>query len=138
MFSGDEDMIKLIDFGLCQEYKVTKDLQEIVGTPFYMAPEVIQGHYGVECDVWSLGVCIYQFLCGKIPFDTDGTNNIDELFGEILSGQFVCDPQFISPEAEDLLRKMLQVDPKERITAAQALNHPWIIQSEHHRDLNEI
>jgi serine/threonine protein kinase len=41
MFSGDEDMIKLIDFGLCQEYKVTKDLQEIVGTPFYMAPEVI-------------------------------------------------------------------------------------------------
>ena len=77
-----------------------------------MAPEVIKGNYGVECDIWSLGVCIYQFLCGKLPFDTDGSAGVNGLFNEILKGEINCDPNFISTDAEDLIRKMMTVDPK--------------------------
>lgn len=95
---------------------------EIAGTPYYIAPEVLTGVYGKECDIWSLGVCLYQLLTGKMPFDGDSQG---EVFGKIKSGDFHM-PKRLSPEVQDLLKKMMSVDVSNRVTAVSALDHKWI------------
>ena len=66
---GKDDEIKLIDFGLSHRVKYkTSSMQTIVGTPYYMAPEVLDGKYNFKCDVWSLGVLMYVLLSGYLPF----------------------------------------------------------------------
>jgi len=86
---------------------------DIAGTPYYIAPEVLTGEYGKECDIWSLGVCIYQLLTGNMPFDGNSQN---EVFEKIKEGDFEM-PAFISDEGKDVLKKMICVDPNKRITA---------------------
>lgn len=119
---GEDHEIKLIDFGFAIKANNRRDENTIAGTPLYIAPEVLSLDYDQECDVWSLGVCIYQFLTGKIPFDGD---SLEELFQRIKSGKFSV-PKSVSPEAKDLLKQMIQADRSKRITAAKALEHPWI------------
>ncbi|CAF2144780.1 unnamed protein product [Brassica napus] len=100
---------------------------ELVGSAYYVAPEVLLKHYGRECDVWSAGVILYVLLCGFAPFDA-GTDN--GIFREILQGKldFETDPwPSISDSAKDLTMKMLESDPKKRLTAHQVLCHPWIV-----------
>ncbi|CAG7895961.1 unnamed protein product [Brassica rapa] len=100
---------------------------ELVGSAYYVAPEVLLKHYGRECDVWSAGVILYVLLCGFAPFDA-GTDN--GIFREILQGKldFETDPwPSISESAKDLTMKMLESDPKKRLTAHQVLCHPWIV-----------
>lgn len=126
MFS-DGDMPKLIDFGLCIQADNRRAQHEITGTPYYIAPDVLSGIYGKECDIWSLGVCLYQFLSGDFPFDGD---DMQDIFAAIKRGEFECDPDLISESAEDLIRKMIVVKPENRITALECLEHPWIKQSE--------
>ena len=95
---------------------------DVAGTPYYIAPEVLSGNYGKECDIWSLGVCIYQLLTGEMPFD--GSSQA-EVFGKIKKGEFGIPPR-LSDECKDLLKKMIVVDVSKRITARQALEHKWI------------
>jgi len=79
MASGKEDSeCKLIDFGLSKRYSKgeTDKMSTVVGTPYYVAPEVLQGKYHKECDVWSLGVILYVFLCGYPPFEGDNNTQI--------------------------------------------------------------
>ncbi|KAL8122125.1 hypothetical protein AgCh_018754 [Apium graveolens] len=86
---------------------------EIVGSPYYMAPEVLRRNYGLEVDVWSAGVILYILLCGVPPF-----------WAEI---DFKREPwPQISDNAKSLIRKMLEPDPRKRLTAKQVLEHPWI------------
>ena len=93
----------------------------------YIAPEVLHMKgYDKACDVWSLGVIIYILLCGFPPFYAD---NDAQLYEKIKKGEFeflrpYWDP--ISDDAKDLIRKMLTVDPKDRITCQGALDHPWL------------
>lgn len=113
MFS-QSDMPKLIDFGLCIQADNRRAQHDIAGTPYYIAPDVLSGTYGKECDIWSLGVCLYQFLSGDFPFDGD---DMPEIFEKIKSGQFECDPDLISEEAENLIRSMIVLKPDNRFTA---------------------
>ena len=117
---GEGHEIKLIDFGFAIPKK--KGSMDIAGTPYYIAPEVLTGNYGTECDIWSLGVCIYQLLSGKMPFDG---NSQDEVFDKIQSGKFHM-PGHFSDDCKDLLNRMICLDPQKRITAREAIDHPWI------------
>lgn len=118
--------LKATDFGLSvfiQEGKIYKD---IVGSAYYVAPEVLRRKYGKEIDIWSAGVMLYILLSGVPPFWAETEKGI---FDAVLRGyiDFESEPwPSISSSAKDLVRKMLTQDPKKRITAAQVLEHPWI------------
>ncbi|GMY14395.1 calcium-dependent protein kinase 26-like [Fagus crenata] len=99
---------------------------DVVGSPYYVAPEVLLKHYGPEADVWSAGVIVYILLSGVPPFWAETKQ---EIFNEVLHGDldFSSDPwPNISESAIDLVRKMLVRDPRKRITAHAVLCHPWV------------
>ncbi|KAK4763071.1 hypothetical protein SAY86_008839 [Trapa natans] len=127
LLSEDEDSpIKATDFGLSVFYKPGDEFSDIVGSAYYIAPEVLKRRYGPEADIWSIGVMLYIFLCGVPPFWSENENGI---FNAILTGHidFTSDPwPAISPGAKDLVKKMLNTDRSQRLTAFQVLNHPWI------------
>ncbi|CAI0548763.1 unnamed protein product [Linum tenue] len=127
LLSKDESSpLKATDFGLSVFYKPGEVFKDIVGSAYYIAPEVLKRKYGPEADIWSVGVMLYILLCGVPPFWAESEHGI---FNAILRGHvdFTSDPwPSISPPAKDLVRKMLNSDPKQRLTASQVLNHPWI------------
>ncbi|XP_010904692.2 calcium-dependent protein kinase 2 [Elaeis guineensis] len=127
LLSKDENApLKATDFGLSVFFKEGEVFKDIVGSAYYIAPEVLKRKYGPEADIWSIGVMLYIFLCGVPPFWAESENGI---FNAILRGHidFTSDPwPNISSGAKDLVRKMLTSDPKQRLTAFQVLNHPWI------------
>ncbi|KAJ3169647.1 hypothetical protein HDU88_000838 [Geranomyces variabilis] len=119
--------IMIGDFGLSKIFNDEEVMKTACGTPGYVAPEVLKRQgYGKEVDLWSLGVITYILLCGYPPFYDQ--NNI-ELFKLIMAGNFKFDKPWwdpISETAKDFIRKSLVVNPKDRQTAVQALNHPFI------------
>ncbi|ONK77490.1 uncharacterized protein A4U43_C02F7100 [Asparagus officinalis] len=126
--SNDEDAaLKAIDFGLSAFYRPGEIFRDLVGSPSYLAPEVVYEHYGPEADIWSAGVILYILLSGVFPFGGDDNNAI---FKHILRGNLDLESQPwqpISNSAKDLIVRMLDRDPKKRSTAHQVLCHPWII-----------
>ncbi|KAM7524074.1 hypothetical protein LguiA_013976 [Lonicera macranthoides] len=103
-----------------------RKFHDIVGSAYYVAPEVLKRKSGPESDVWSIGVITYILLCGRRPF-WDKTE--DGIFKEVLRNK----PDFrrkpwpsISISAKDFVKKLLVKDPRARLTAAQALSHPWV------------
>lgn len=127
--SKDKDSpIKVIDFGLSRQYFEGQEppMNKIVGTPYYIAPEVLRKKYGKSCDLWSVGVIAYILLAGYPPFN--GRNNA-ETHKSVLRGQYSFDSREwsgVSREAQDFIRRLLQKNPRKRMTVEQALNHPWI------------
>ena len=127
---GSTSSIKMIDFGLArQDSLMTRPnltrFTSRVGTPYYIAPEVIHKDYSNSCDEWSCGVIAYVLLCGYPPFE--GETN-EEIFERIKRGTYSFeDPEWehISREAKQLIDKLLNKDPDKRITAREALHHPW-------------
>jgi calcium-dependent protein kinase len=100
-------------------------MDTIVGTPYYVAPEVLQGHYGLECDCWSLGVIMYILLSGYLPF-TGST--AAEVFEKVQEGKFTMDHEEffkVTDNAKDLIKKLLTVDRAKRFTCSLALKHDW-------------
>ncbi|KAJ8566006.1 hypothetical protein K7X08_008582 [Anisodus acutangulus] len=128
LFSNKKETaaLKAIDFGLSIFFKPGERFNEIVGSPYYMAPEVLKRHYGPEVDVWSAGVILYILLCGVPPFWAETEQGVAQA---IISSvvDFRRDPwPKVSDNAKDLVKKMLNPDPSKRLTAQQVLDHPWI------------
>ncbi|KAK9190441.1 hypothetical protein WN943_019046 [Citrus x changshan-huyou] len=125
--SQDEDsLLKTIDFGLSVFFKPGEKFSDVVGSPYYVAPEVLRKRYGPEADVWSVGVILYILLSGVPPFWAESEQGI---FEQVLHGDldFSSDPwPNISESAKDLVRKMLVRDPRRRLTAHEVLCHPWV------------
>ncbi|KAG4086245.1 putative calmodulin-dependent protein kinase type 1 [Neocallimastix lanati (nom. inval.)] len=131
LFKGKEENAPLLiaDFGLSKiiDNQISV-LMTTCGTPGYMAPEVIArtGH-GKPVDMWSIGVLTYFLLCGYTPFDGQ---RMDEEVKNILAGNYKFEPvQYwfaVSETARDFIRKLLVVNPNLRMTAKQALQHPWL------------
>uniref|UniRef100_A0A0E0LHF2 non-specific serine/threonine protein kinase n=1 Tax=Oryza punctata TaxID=4537 RepID=A0A0E0LHF2_ORYPU len=122
----EDSPLKTIDFGLSIFFKPGETYSDVVGSPYYVAPEVLMKHYGREVDVWSAGVIIYILLSGVPPFWDESEQGI---FEQVLKGDldFSSDPwPAISDSAKDLVRKMLNRDPRKRLTAHEALCHPWV------------
>ncbi|CAK8565323.1 unnamed protein product [Lathyrus sativus] len=126
LLSKDENApLKATDFGLSVFFKQGDMFKDIVGSAYYIAPEVLKRRYGPEVDIWSIGVMLYILLSGVPPFWAESEHGI---FNAILRGHidFTSDPwPSISPAAKDLVRKMLNSDPKQRLTAQEVLDHPW-------------
>jgi calcium/calmodulin-dependent protein kinase I len=122
-FSG----IKIADFGFSKQTSASNMMETRLGTPSYVAPEIIQGTpYTKAVDMWSMGVIMYVMLGGYTPFQH---NDQRALFRKIKHGKYQFHPKYwdnVSSEAKDLISGMLQLDPAERLTADQALDHPWV------------
>ncbi|KAF5733668.1 Calcium dependent protein kinase 1 [Tripterygium wilfordii] len=127
LVSKEEDsLLKTIDFGLSVFFKPGEKFTDVVGSPYYVAPEVLRKRYGPEADVWSAGVILYIILSGVPPFWAETEQGI---FEQVLHGDldFSSDPwPSISESAKDLVRKMLVRDPRRRMTAHEVLCHPWV------------
>lgn len=123
--TGDDNAdIKIIDFGLARKFEIEK-MHTVVGTPYYMAPEVLRGNYTKECDVWSLGVLLYLLLSGRPPFFALFE---EDIFKKINSGKFNFkgeEWEDSSPQVQDLIRRMLVVDTSARLSLDQVLAHEW-------------
>ncbi|KAF5737697.1 Calcium-dependent protein kinase 19 [Tripterygium wilfordii] len=118
--------LKAIDFGLSVFFKPGEKLNEIVGSPYYMAPEVLKRNYGPEVDVWSAGVILYILLCGVPPFWAETEEGVAQaIIRSVINFKREPWPK-VSENAKDLVRKMLDPDPKRRLTAQQVLEHPWL------------
>jgi calcium-dependent protein kinase len=91
---------------------------KVAGTPFYIAPEIIEWKpYGSKADMWSIGVLLYVLLSGYMPFQAD---SVDEVFNKIRAGKFNFDQkefQYVSNEAKDLITKLIEVDQFKRYSA---------------------
>ncbi|KAI3681902.1 hypothetical protein L6452_36708 [Arctium lappa] len=128
--SEDADM-KLIDFGLSDFIRPEERLNDIVGSAYYVAPEVLHRSYSLEADIWSIGVISYILLCGSRPFWARTESGI---FRAVLR----ADPNFddipwpsVTPEAKDFVKRLLNKDYRKRMSAAQALTHPWLSSESH-------
>ncbi|KAM7264612.1 hypothetical protein ACFE04_002295 [Oxalis oulophora] len=122
----EDSLLKTIDFGLSIFFKPGDKFTDVVGSPYYVAPEVLRKRYGPEADVWSAGVIVYILLSGVPPFWAESEQGI---FEQVLHGDldFSSDPwPKISESAKDLVRRMLIRDPKKRLTAHEVLCHPWV------------
>ncbi|XP_014244533.1 calcium/calmodulin-dependent protein kinase type II alpha chain isoform X25 [Cimex lectularius] len=124
--------VKLADFGLAIE--VTGEQQAwfgFAGTPGYLSPEVLKKEpYGKPVDIWACGVILYILLVGYPPFWDEDQHR---LYGQIKAGAYdYPSPEWdtVTPDAKNLINQMLTVNPTKRITASEALKHPWICQRE--------
>lgn len=114
------DDVKLVDFGLSRV--LTEQQITIVGTPYYLAPEVLKGDYSFECDMWSLGVVLYFALFGCVPFKAEDSSM---LFHRIANARPTF-PEGASPDSMSFLQHLLSKNPRRRMTPAEAFAHPWL------------
>ncbi|XP_054305908.1 serine/threonine-protein kinase MARK1 isoform X7 [Pongo pygmaeus] len=121
----DGDMnIKIADFGFSNEFTVGNKLDTFCGSPPYAAPELFQGkkYDGPEVDVWSLGVILYTLVSGSLPFDGQ---NLKELRERVLRGKYRI-PFYMSTDCENLLKKLLVLNPIKRGSLEQIMKDRWM------------
>ena len=121
--------IKICDFGFSREVDENSQASTILGTPITTAPDVLflengYGHYGIEADMWSLGICVYELLIGNVPFFENSIKKIKE---DILIGIFDYPKDFnISFESISFINDLLQYDPKKRLSWDRFWKHPFL------------
>ena len=136
--SNNYPNIKIGDFGMSKVVEKNAIQNLFVGTIYYVAPEVIKKKYNEKCDIWSCGVIMYVLLTKKPPFDGDMT---EEIIASIEKGEYdLKSPPFdkISKSALDLIQKLLNKDVEKRISAQEALNHPWFKEHQSRELYNKI
>ena len=121
--------IRLCDFGLSRIHDEATEppMTTLLGTPYYIAPEVLTKGYDKSCDLWSVGVIAFTLMAGYPPFN-GGSN--EEIHAAVLRGKYrfsATDWSETSREVRDFVRRLLQKDPKRRMTADEALRHPWMV-----------
>ena len=117
--------IQIIDFGTAKIFENDKNENLVVGSPYYIAPEVLNKNYNEKCDTWSVGVILYMFLVGKPPFN--GKDNA-EIVNSIRTQNYdENNPKLLtrSEEVRDLIKHLLDKDTNKRLSAKEALNHQW-------------
>ena len=117
--------IKLIDFGLSRKYDKEQKMHSILGTPYYVAPEVLKGEYDEKCDIWSIGAMTYLMLCGEPPFNGNSNN---EIFKKIVKESIKFSSYMwknISKNGKDFVKMCLNKNSIKRPSAREALQHPW-------------
>jgi calcium-dependent protein kinase len=120
--------VKVIDFGTSHHFsKDSNVMHQMYGTPYYIAPEVLNGKYNEKCDLWSIGVILYIMLCGSPPFN----GSDDQIIQKVKKGQWTFHGNVwssIDDSAKDLVSKLMEFNAVKRLTAVEALAHPWIAQ----------
>ncbi|CAD8152055.1 unnamed protein product [Paramecium pentaurelia] len=122
-----QSQLKVIDFGTSRKFDNQKVMSKRLGTPYYIAPEVLGHSYTEKCDIWSCGVILYILLCGYPPFVGKTENQI---LDRVKLGKFTFDPEdweTVSKEAKEFITKLLRMDPNKRLSAKQALDDPWLV-----------
>jgi serine/threonine protein kinase len=124
---GADAEVKLIDFGLAKVMRESV-ASSFLGTKGYLAPEMLQRQsYDKSIDMWALGVIVFVLLCGCLPFDDDSSKISSESAArKKFALRFPKWASSMSSSAKDLLYNLLEINPKTRYTADQALNHPWV------------
>lgn len=142
----DVSKIKIIDMGFAKKLDAEDNegsYSTVCGTPLYIAPELVkpivrarvfveetsQARYGTKADMWSCGVILYMLLAGYPPFALDDMARVMELFDEIATASYNFDDpvwELVSDEAKDLVKELLTVNPAKRLSAKEALRHPWV------------
>ena len=118
--------LKLIDFGLSRKYFSNEDLHSIVGSPYYVAPEVLKGNYNEKCDIWSIGILTYTMLCGYPPFN--GSKK-EEIFHKIKHKNVHFEGkkwENISDDAKNFIRFLLQKNNEDRPNAKDIFSFNWL------------
>jgi calcium-dependent protein kinase len=130
--------IKIADFGTSKMFEKGAVQRKLVGSSYYIAPEVLKKHYDEKCDIWSCGVIMYILLSGRPPFAGDSDKEIME---KVRIGKYdLEEPPFdkLSSSGKDLIKKLMIMDPKKRISAQEALNHPWFKENRSKELFNRI
>ena len=120
------DQIKIIDFGTSLVYDPSRNLDEKLGTPYYIAPEVLNKNYDSKCDIWSCGVITYILLSGVPPFNGQSDQDIMK---KVRQGSFSFEDKAwekISDKAKDFISALLTYNKDERPTAEELLKHEWL------------
>ena len=125
--NGDYQSLKLIDFGLSIGFR-EKDTYR-VGSPYYMAPEMLHGEFSFANDIWSLGVILYFMITGRQPFHAKSRSRIADKIKQRKYDKPLLAKNHCSDELKDLIKKILIVELKKRITVQAMLEHPWITKS---------
>lgn len=123
--SEPDSSLVLVDFGMAIKFHEGTKMNTQVGSPSYVAPEVLKGSYTEVADLWSLGVIMYILLSGEPPFYGDTPSQI---MRKVREGVYSMDQQswrFVSEQGKDLVQKLMDPDPVTRITLEEALAHPW-------------
>lgn len=124
----DLEKLKIVDFGTSMTFDPDNVLNEKLGTAYYIAPEVIHKKYNEKCDLWSCGVIMYILLSGEPPFNDPAADN-EAIMKKVEQGKYDLKKGVwgsISKDAKDLVKKLLTFEPEDRISAEEALLHPWI------------
>jgi calcium-dependent protein kinase len=130
--------IKICDFGTSKMFEKGAIQRKLVGSSYYIAPEVLKKHYDEKCDLWSCGVILYILLSGRPPF---GGENDKEIMERVAVGKYdIQSSPFnkVSKAGIDLIQKLLIMEPKKRISAQEALLHPWFKENKSKELFNQI
>lgn len=137
LLTEDENHLRLIDFGLCARFTPTQPIisNHYAGSPLYMSPEIfsLQPHT-MAVDIWSLGVCLYYMVTDTFPFLAETCNELEEkvLFEEVIFPNNMG----LSDNLKDLIVRMLNKDPNQRITIAEIKKHSWWVESRYFANTN--